>query len=236
MASRRSNRGGGLRAAERATAQNRAEFEQAEEERKRFEAERDHTLRVGWEEWDSLDTDTRQDLLRHTLMGALSAVGGVATSPRKLGAQQGIKAALKRVAPGLAKRMFAGKPSKQTKSLMERINKVRSDRAAKQERIAKIEKDLASRRDPSGRAPTNRPAMSKKDAAEGGYGKPLENPFAGDYSTLAGMTALGATNPITMGNREALLRVRREKGLMDRMADLDIDMNELRGVHGSYRD
>jgi sulfite reductase beta subunit-like hemoprotein len=150
MPSRRSDRGGALRRQlERAEGQ-RPDLEKALEERRRFEADRDHTLRVGFEEWDNLDADTRQALVREgVVVAGASGLADLATSPRKLGLNQAVKGFLSRFAPGIAKGIFARSPRKEVVKLMDKIKKVRADRVKRREErekaIREIQRDLDRR-------------------------------------------------------------------------------------------
>lgn len=141
MPSRRSDRGGALRRQlERAEAAE-PELNAAIEERRRWENERDLAFREGWEEWDNLDTDTRQDLFRESVVvGGLGDVLSVATSPRRLGVSQATKAVLSRAAPELAKRLYAAKPRKAVKGLIERIKDVRRSRMSDSDKVAQQNK------------------------------------------------------------------------------------------------
>jgi hypothetical protein len=142
--SRRSQRGKGLRAALERTQGAYDDFKEAEEDRARFDSEFEYWQSVGYEEWDNLDADTRADLLRSSLGDVVSSVGSVAANRNPIAA--GGKKLLQRMAPNLAKRIYARSPSKGRVKLMDRIKKVRSDRAAKKqahkEEIEKIESDL----------------------------------------------------------------------------------------------
>lgn len=151
MPSRRSARGSGLNLASRLGEQNAARVNADIEERRRFENERDYVYRQGWEDFDSLDADTRQDLLRESgVVGGFSTIANVAMSPRRFGASQATRAVLSRVAPELAKKVYAQKPSKAVKSLMTRLKAIRKkravDRQKKAERIERIERELEGRR------------------------------------------------------------------------------------------
>lgn len=127
MPSRRSDRGNASRRLDAKNKAKRADLESAIEERRRWESERDHLYRTGWENWDMLDNETRQDLVRESaVIGGLSALGDVATSPRRLGVNKGAKEVLKRMAPDLARKALAGKPRKAVVSLMDRLRKVRN--------------------------------------------------------------------------------------------------------------
>jgi hypothetical protein len=126
MPSRRSDRGNASRRLIQKNEAKRADLEKAIEERTRWEDERDHLYRTGWENWDLLDNETRQDLVRESaVLGGLGAAANFATSPRRLGIQQGTKEFLKRIAPDLAKRVYAGSPRKAAQSLMDRLKEVR---------------------------------------------------------------------------------------------------------------
>lgn len=114
-----------MRAAVQATEEGAADLNEAIEDRRRFESERDFLLREGWERIDELDTDTRQDLLRETLAARLGDVAGIATSPRKLAVNKTTKAALNKIMPGLAKRLFAREPSRYTVKLLDKLRKLR---------------------------------------------------------------------------------------------------------------
>jgi hypothetical protein len=152
MPSRRSDRGGAVRRQlERAEAEQPA-LNEAIEERRRFEEERDYLYRVGWEEFDSLDANTRQDLIRESaVFGGLSELFNAATSPRKVAMRAGAKEVLKRYVPNVARRLWARTPSRSERSLMDRIKQVRADRSTtkqqKKARIKEIEKDLAKNRE-----------------------------------------------------------------------------------------
>lgn len=129
MPSRRSDRGGALRRQLERAEEMQPELEAAIEERRRFEAERDYLYSVGWEEFDSLDTDTRQDLLRESaVFGGIEALLDVATSPRRVAMRAGARELLKRYAPRAAKALWGRGPSRSAKGLMDRIREVRANR------------------------------------------------------------------------------------------------------------
>ena len=178
MPSRRSQRGKGLRAALERTQGAYDDFKEAEEDRARFDSEFEYWQSVGYEEWDNLDADTRADLLRSSLGDVVSSVGSVAANRNPIAA--GGKKLLQRMAPNLAKRIYARSPSKGRVKLMDRIKKVRSDRAAKKrthkEEIEKIESDLLMDK-ALGRV-GGRPASDYKPAASKDQIKEIEKGIA----------------------------------------------------------
>lgn len=218
MPSRRSDRGGALKRQLARAETQQTDLAEAIEARQRFEAERDYTYRVGFEEWDNLDTDTRQDLIREAaVFGGLSNLAAAVTSPRRLGVSQGAKSLLSKLAPKLAKAIYGRAPSKSSKSLMDRIKKVRADRSAKQKAIREIEKDLEKRyREERFTSGPNKgekaPASPYPKPATHGKTRRMGNEPRQD-TDLEDMIKLGylLTRPAVMNARAAWMEVRPEE-------------------------
>lgn len=169
MPSRHSQRGEALRRQlERAEAA-QSELRAAEEERARFEDEFDYYQRVGFEEWDNLDNDTRADLLRASLGELVSSVGSAAANrnPASAAAKRGIR----KMFPKLYKKIYARGPSKSREKLIDKIKRVRAERAAskaeKEKGIARAEAEIAilKLKNALGKGEKFKPAMGSKDYA-----------------------------------------------------------------------
>lgn len=163
MPSRRSDRGNALRAQAAAAERDAPALEAALEERRRFEDERNHLLRAGWESFDTLDNDTRMDLLRESAAVGFSGLTDLAGGPRRLGLSQAAKAYIKRMSPKLAQKLFAREPRQGTTNLMSRLRKMREGRRQAQSQRDKELQKIEERLNQPAQRPAN-PAMSREDA------------------------------------------------------------------------
>lgn len=217
MPSRRSQRGRGLRAALEQTRESYDEFKQQEEDRARFDSEFEYWQSVGYEEWDNLDTETRADLLRSSAGDLASGVGGLVANRNPISA--GGRELLKRMAPDLAKRIFSRAPSKGRVKLMNKIKKIRDNRANEkanreagirqaEKELREIQKQNATRTGPT----AGQPAASSPYPRPPGHDMPGGMRDGRADTSLEEMVKMGylLTRPAVMNARAAWIQVNDE--------------------------